>query len=181
MFFSIFKNIRRLLYLVLAVIIVFLLIKKPGVFVGSDDKSEILTVTRVIDGDTFLLSNNERVRLIGVDTPEKHQSKKLERDAERSQKDKKTIQKLGEEASDFAKKIIEGKRVRLERDQYSAPKDKYSRLLRYVYLEDGTLINALLIKEGYANAYTQFKFEKEEEFKKLEREARLNKRGLWKQ
>ena len=134
-----------------------------------------------MDGDTFLLDTKERVRLIGIDTPEKYYSKKLERDSERSKKDKSVIQKLGKEASDFVKNLVEGKKVILKTDKYSDKRDKDNRLLRYVYLEDGTCINAKIIESGYANAYTQFKFERADEFRQLEKEARINNRGLWKE
>ena len=196
MILKLFRNIRRLLYLVLAIIVVLLVLNKNKInfweVIGrittnesistskNASTSESVTVTRVVDGDTFVLSTNERVRLIGVDTPEKFNSSKLKKDAERSQKDIKTIQKLGEESSNYAKKMVEGKKVILKTDKYSAEKDRYGRLLRYVYLEDGTCINSKIIEEGYGNAYTSFKFEKMDEYRQLEREARTNNRGLWK-
>ena len=84
--------------------------------------------TRVVDGDTIILSTKERVRLIGVDTPEtKHPNKPVEQ--------------YGKEASAFTTRIVEGKKVTLEYDQEK--RDKYGRLLAYVYLEDGTFRLAL--------------------------------------
>jgi len=122
------------------------------------------TCTEVIDGDTIVLNNTEKVRLIGVDTPEtKHPQKPVEY--------------FGKEASAFTKKILEGKTVRVEYDQEA--KDKYGRTLAYVYLEDGTFLNAEIIKQGYGHAYTKFPFKYLEEFRQYEREARENKRGLW--
>lgn len=180
MFFGIFKNIRRLLYLILAFIVLYLVFKKNDLnFFGTD--TQTYTVIRVVDGDTFILNNKERVRLIGVDTPEKYVSNKLYRDIERTKKDRETLQTLGKQASEFVRKLVEGKKVTLQKDKYSSDRDKYNRLLRYVYLEDGTCINAKIIESGYANAYTQFKFEKEDEFRRLEKEARENNRGLWKE
>jgi micrococcal nuclease len=109
-------------------------------------------VKRVIDGDTLLLSNGERVRLIGVDTPEtKHPQKPVQ---------------------------YFGKEVRLEYDWQR--RDKYGRLLAYVYLMDGTFLNAEIIKQGYGFAYTRFPFKYLEEFRRYEKEARENGRGLWK-
>ena len=126
-------------------------------------------VERVVDGDTLLLQSGERVRLIGVDTPEtKHPSK--------------PVQYFGKEASAFTRRIVERKRVRLEFDQANAArghKDRYGRTLAYVFLEDGTLLNAEIIKQGYGHAYTQFPFSHLEEFRQLEREAREQGRGLW--
>jgi micrococcal nuclease len=125
----------------------------------------VVRVKRVIDGDTILLANGERVRLIGVDTPEtKHPQKPVER--------------FGKEAYLFTKKMVEGKEVRLEYDWKR--RDKYGRLLAYAYLMDGTFLNAEIIKQGYGFAYTKYPFKYLEEFRKHEREARESKRGLWK-
>jgi micrococcal nuclease len=187
MIFTLFKYIRRLLYLALTIIIIFATIKKykseiPLGISGNtaNTTGENFVVTHVVDGDTFVLDTKERVRLIGVDTPEKFISSKLKKDAERSKKDIKTIQKLGEQSSSYVRKMVEGKKVILKTDKYSAKQDKYGRLLRYVYLEDGTCINSKIIEDGYGNAYTSFKFEKMDEYRQLEREARTNNRGLWK-
>jgi micrococcal nuclease len=123
--------------------------------------------TRVIDGDTIIVNidgKEERVRLIGMDTPETvHPSKPVEY--------------FGKEASEFTKRMVEGKRVRLEFDWQR--RDKYGRLLAYVYLKDGTFLNAEIIKQGYGFAYTRFPFKYLEEFRQYEREARENGRGLW--
>jgi micrococcal nuclease len=74
--------------------------------------------------------------------------------------------------------MIEGKKVRLEFDQ--TRKDRYGRTLAYVYLEDGTSLNAEIVKQGFGFAYTRFPFRYMEEFRKYEREAREAGRGLWK-
>lgn len=125
---------------------------------------ELRTVARVIDGDTIQMEGGERVRLIGVDTPETvHPSKPVER--------------FGKEASDFTRRTVEGKKVRLEYDQER--KDKYGRTLAYVYLEDGTFLNAEIIKQGYGFAYTRFPFKYLEEFRNYERQARERGVGLW--
>ncbi|MBN1574511.1 MAG: thermonuclease family protein, partial [Deltaproteobacteria bacterium] len=124
----------------------------------------IRTCTRVIDGDTIVLDGGERVRLIGVDTPETvHPTK--------------PVQKFGVEASDFTKWLVEGKRVTLEYDQDR--KDKYGRTLAYVYLENGTMVNAEIIRRGYGFAYTKYPFKYMEEFRQYERDARETGRGLW--
>ncbi len=125
--------------------------------------------TRVVDGDTIIVKiegKKERVRLIGVDTPEtKHP--------------KKPVQYFGKEASAFTKRMVEGKKVRLEYDWQK--RDRYGRLLAYVYLKDGTFLNAEIIKQGYGFAYTRFSFKYLDEFRQYEREARENNRGLWKE
>jgi micrococcal nuclease len=151
----------------------------PKLSEHDQKQKETRYVQRVVDGDTFVLENGERVRMLGIDTPEKHQSSKLDADAERTGKDKKTIQKLGELASIYCKKLIEGKKVILIPEPNHEDKDKYGRLLRYVYLGDGTFVNKKLIEDGYANAYRRFELSKLDEFIKAEKDARENKRGLW--
>ena len=126
--------------------------------------SQILICARVIDGDTIVLSNGDKVRLIGVDTPEtKHPQKPVEY--------------YGKEATAFTKKMVGGKVVKLKYDVQR--RDKYGRLLAYVYLMDGTFLNAEIIKQGYGHAYTRLPFKYMEEFRQYEKEAREAKRGLW--
>ena len=137
-----------------------------------------ILVKRVIDGDTLQLENGERVRLIGIDTPEMHASDKLYRDSQRSQEDIRTIQELGRRAYQFTKSLVEGKRVNLELGVEK--RDKYGRLLAYVYLQDGTFINARIIEEGFASLMTISPNVKYADlFLKLYQEARANNRGLW--
>ncbi len=123
--------------------------------------------TRVVDGDTIVVDiggKEEKIRLLGVDTPETvHPSKPVEY--------------FGKEASAFTKQMVEGKRVRLEYDWQK--RDKYGRLLAYVYLEDGTFLNAEIIKQGYGFAYTNYPFRYLDEFREYQRCAQENKLGLW--
>lgn len=150
-----------------------------GSVVSENENREPALVKRVVDGDTFLLSNGERVRLLGIDTPEKFESNKLDKDAEISGQDKKTIQKLGQLASDYVKNLVEGKKVYLEREPNYEDKDRYNRLLRWIYLEDGTFLNGKIVKDGYAQVYEKFPVSKLEELRKYQKEARENNRGLW--
>jgi len=145
---------------------------------GEENDYSDIYVKRVVDGDTLLLANGERVRLIGIDTPEIHESRKLKKDSERSNQDKSTIKKLGMRSFDFTKKLVEGKRVSLEFDAERF--DRYKRILAYVYLKDGTFVNAEIVKQGYASLLTippNVKYA--DLFLKLYQEARENKRGLW--
>ncbi len=148
-------------------------------FGKSYNYSDIL-VERAVDGDTLKLESGERVRLIGIDTPEMHESNKLYKDSQRSGENVATIQKLGRRAYEFTKKLVEGQRVSLEFDVEKY--DKYDRLLAYVYLKkDGTFVNAEIIKQGYASLMTIPPNAKYANlFLKLYQEARNNKRGLWK-
>ena len=121
-------------------------------------------VERVVDGDTIVVRDVGRVRLIGVDTPETvHPGRPVEF--------------FGKEASAFTKRLVDGKRVRLEYDQQRT--DRYGRTLAYVHLPDGTFVNAEIIRRGYGHAYTRFPFKYLERFRGLERDARRAGRGLW--
>jgi len=128
------------------------------------------TVTHVVDGDTIVLENGEVVRLLGIDAPEiKHTTK--------------AGVEMGKEAAAFTRKLVEGKKVRLEFDLSNSTtnhKDSWKRTLAYVFLSDGTFVNAELVKQGYAFIIPGFVHKYQKEFERLEREARENKRGLWK-
>ncbi len=139
-------------------------------------------VVRVIDGDTIQvrLSNarTERVRLIGIDTPEVYESEKLERDSRESGRSREEIQALGRLASEFTKRYLDGENVGLELDAQT--RDLYGRLLAYVWLPDGTLFNMVIMREGYAQILTippNVKYA--DLFLACQREAREKMRGLW--
>lgn len=125
-------------------------------------------VTSVADGDTIEVDMNgtrERVRMIGVDTPETH-------------KPNTPVQCYGPEASDFTKKLLTNQSVRLEADPLNDNRDRYDRLLRYVYFHD-TLVNKQLIEQGYGFAYISFPFSKKVEFMQAQFTASGKKIGLW--
>ncbi len=146
-------------------------------FGKKQDYNNIL-VKRVIDGDTIELADGERVRLIGIDTPEAYYSAKLERDSKRTGRDIETIISMGKKASAITKTLVEGKKVRLEFD--AEKRDRYGRLLAYVYLPDGAMLNAELVKNGYAQVYTftpNVKYA--DKFIRLQRYARDNNLGFW--
>ncbi len=133
-------------------------------------KEGYVRVTRIVDGDTIVVMENgkeEKVRLIGVDTPETVDSRRK-------------VQCFGKEASQKTKDTLLDKEVLLKKDPTQTDKDKYGRLLRYVYLSDGTLFNKELIKEGYAHEYTyRIPYVYQTKFKLAQKEAEENKRGLW--
>ncbi len=123
--------------------------------------------TDIADGDTVFVKINNRdetVRLIGVNTPEidgKYVNEEY----------------FGKEASQFTKKLVKRKKVRLEYD--IEKRDKYNRLLAYVYLPDGKMLNRILVKKGYAKAYKFFKYKMKKEFIRLEKAAKVECLGLW--
>lgn len=125
---------------------------------------EGVLVKRVVDGDTIELETGQKLRYIGINTPETvHPTKPVEC--------------FGHEAAAKNKELVEGKRVRLEKDVSET--DKYGRLLRYVYLNN-TFINDYLVRQGYAHASTfppDVKYQ--DQFTQAEREARQNNMGLW--
>ncbi|PIQ87777.1 MAG: nuclease [Candidatus Omnitrophica bacterium CG11_big_fil_rev_8_21_14_0_20_43_6] len=124
------------------------------------------------------MENNERVRLIGIDTPEIHESSKLNRDAQRSGQDLAVIKRMGNRSYEFTKALVEGKRVKLEFDVERF--DKYKRILAYVYLADGTFVNAKIVEQGYASLLTYAPNVRYADlFTELYRQSRENRRGLW--
>lgn len=127
-------------------------------------------VNSVVDGDTIkVLIENEikTVRLIGIDSPETSYPKN-------------TVECFGEEASLKLKELVNGKKVLLQKDDTQDDLDKYGRLLRYVYLEDGTSINKFLVEKGYAREYTYLlPYLFQEEFKEAENWAKENSLGIW--
>ena len=126
-------------------------------------------VVHVLDGDTIEVDLNgqiERIRLIGIDAPE---IAHLEKEAEC----------FGDEATQKAKELLADENVFLVSDPLCSDKDQYDRLLRYVYLEDGTLINQFLIEEGYALNYAYKPFQLMEQFDSLEKQAKQVHLGLW--
>ena len=122
-------------------------------------------MTRVVDGDTIRIGD-ERIRLIGVDTPE-------------SVKPGTPVECFAKRASAFTRRFVLGKRVRLELDVEE--RDRYGRLLAYVRrADDKAFLNAALVREGYASVLTvppNVKYA--ERFLALQRRARAEGRGLW--
>lgn len=124
----------------------------------------LVKVLRVIDGDTIEIEGGERVRYIGIDTPETVDPRK-------------PVQCFGVEASKKNKETVENKMVRLEKD--ITDRDKYNRLLRYVWLGD-IFVNLELVRQGFAHSYSYPPDVKYQDlFVKAQEEAREAKRGLW--
>jgi len=150
--------------------------KGPGFCARPSGKTEEATayyaVKKVVDGDTFWIDDGSekglKIRLIGVDAPEPRNN------------GKKMKGYFGTESSDYLTRLIGGKKVRLEYD--AGRYDQYGRTLAYVYLEDGTFVNADLVKNGYATVMTtppNVKYA--DTFVQLAARARKQKKGLWKE
>jgi micrococcal nuclease len=130
----------------------------------SLDNAQALTCTGVANGNTIVLSNGEKVRLIGVAIPS---TKQLNKSAEYIRK----------ETSAFTKQMVEGKEIKLEHDQQE--RDNQGQSLAYVFLLDGTFLNAEVIKQGYGRVDASLPFKYLNEFHNYQKEAQQAKSGLW--
>jgi len=142
------------------------------------------TVTRIVDGDTLKISYNgqeESIRLIGIDTPESRINKKTKKDAKRGGKDIKTIIAMGKRAAEYVKSLVkQGDLITIELDVQE--RDRYGRLLGYVYLSNGKMLNEEIVKAGYAVIMTippDVKYK--DRFLTAYQDAKDGKRGLWKE
>ena len=128
-------------------------------------QGEWIKVVQAVDGDTVVLINGDRLRYIGIDTPEKFDPRK-------------PVQCFAAEASERNKQLVEGKMIKFYKDVNEY--DIYGRWLGFVYLEDGTFVNEELVKQGYAFAYHYVPdISKSEIFNAAQTYARENKLGLW--
>lgn len=125
-------------------------------------------VERIVDGDTIRVTldgQSEPVRYIGIDTPETRHPRR-------------GVEPYGPEATEANRRLVEGRTVRLVLDVQE--RDRYGRVLAYVYLPDGTFVNAELVEQGYAQVMTvPPNVRHQQRYLRLEREARQAGRGLW--
>ncbi len=196
---------RRLLFVFLSVLAsacLYLFPSETSQSVKQDKiqvaNSETLVVQRVVDGDTLILSNGEKARLTGIDTPESHANAKAYKDSQRSGQDIKEISRQGKEATEFVRHLAQGKTIRVEYDVQK--RDRYGRLLIYAYdidtlkkdskakISDGLVVsadreiflNGSIIRSGYAVPLTiPPNVKHAETFQELYSEARSQGRGLW--
>jgi len=130
----------------------------------------VVRVTRVVDADTIMVDlwgTPTKVRFIGADTPETVDPRR-------------PVGCYGPEASAFVKAQLVGKIVKLTPSTFGDARDVYGRLLAYIWIGDGfrELFNETLLQKGYARA-TKFSHDLKREFKRIEREAQAEGRGLW--
>ena len=167
-------GIRKISWPTLVVVVFILLGQQWGWFDQAsqtivDVQPGFFRVTKFDDGDTVSVDMNgvnETIRFIGVDTPETHDPRKA-------------VQCFGYAAAAYTKNLIGENPVRLAADPLNTNRDRYNRLLRYVYLPNGRLVNAEIIKAGYGFAYTSFPMQKADEFRAYQKEARAQGKGLW--
>jgi len=146
---------------------------------GSDQQryhGRVFAVVKVVDGDTLDLDvadaksgkDTTRVRLWGVDTPEtKHP--------------RHGAMYFGAEASEFARRLALGKQVTVKLEPFEKSRGKYGRLLAYIHLPDGKILNEELLSGGYAYADERFRHVMKGRYLQLQKEAQREKRGLWRE
>ncbi len=134
---------------------------------------KIFNVINVVDGDTIDINvpdgqyEKTRIRLWGIDTPE-------------TKNEKTGVMYFGPEAAKFTKKLTMGKNVTVYLDAGNNTRDKYGRLLAYVKLHDGSILNEVLLSEGLAYADLRFRHGFYNKYKQLQAAAKSQKNGLWK-
>jgi micrococcal nuclease len=137
---------------------------RPSIERSLGLNEQVAAVVRIVDGDTVVLSDGRFVRYLGIDTPEMTASGEHTRD-------------LARRATEANRKMVEGRKVRLEFD--SVRKDKYGRTLAYVYC-DGKCVNAELVAQGFARAeFFRDNRRHLDEFKRIEAEAKSKRLGIW--
>ncbi len=136
----------------------------------SENPKITARIIRVVDGDTVSLEiegKNETIRIIGINTPETADPRK-------------PVECFGQEASARAQSLLVNQSVTLEADATQGERDKYDRLLRYVFLPDGSDFGKQMISEGYAYEYTySTPYKYQQDYKTSQSEAETAKRGLW--
>ncbi len=177
------RQLARRVALILAaaaVVLAMALADRGGLFgrpVGADAElyhGRRFTVVHVVDGDTFDVDHPDavrgepatRVRLLGVDTPE-------------TKRRNTPVQHFGPEATEFTRRRVDGRVVRLELAGDGRTRGDYKRLLAYAFTEDGRMLNLALVREGYAYADPRWEHPRRLEFRQAMAAARTERRGLW--
>lgn len=138
---------------------------------GASTSTELYPVTQVVDGDTLkvqLGDKKETVRVVGINTPETVDPRK-------------SVECFGKEASNRAKELLMGQTVRLESDSTQSDRDRYGRLLRFVFLANGDDVGKQLIEEGFAqeSLYSNTPHKYRQSYLEAQERAQAEKRGLW--
>ena len=141
-------------------------IKTDSAKIAQTQNKKLYQILEVVDGDTVKISEIGTLRLIGIDTPETKDPRKV-------------VQCFGKEASENAKKLLSGQKVWLEFDESKSKTDKYGRTLAYIFREDGYFYNLETVKNGFAHSYREYPHPKLDEFNLAEKQAREGKIGFW--
>lgn len=131
----------------------------------------------IYDGDTLQVEGVGRVRLLGIDTPETEDSPRDQFYRERFHLSPQTLRSIARQAKQYTLDQAKGRRVRLETDREQ--RDQYDRLLAYVFLPDGQMLNRQLLEKGLATVFRRFDFNRKAEFLAAEARARSAQLGLW--
>lgn len=168
---------KRLRITILAILVMFVISGCSALIPGSSKTLKMneemalkVKVIRVSDADTFtalIRGKEESVRLIGIDCPES-----VHPDESRNSEE-------GKKASQYVKTLIDDKKVWIETD--ASERDRYGRILAYAWLDENTMLNALLLEKGYARVMTvPPNVRYEDVFLKIQKQARKEQRGFWK-
>jgi len=145
--------------------------KSSGDVKLDTSQSGYYDVVSIADGDTITVNmegKKEKIRFIGVDTPEVYHGG-----------DTAPSECYADQAKEFVASGIDNKRVKLVADDKGSNRDKYGRLLRYVYTHDDRNLDELLVSEGYGFAVDGFAYSKKESFLNLMEQAKQSRKGLW--
>ena len=153
-------------------LLIFLLLCSPALAASNTGR-----VSWVYDGDTLKIDGIGKVRLLGIDTPEKEDSERDGYYRKHYQLAPATLRRITQQALHFNLDNVKGKRVQLRFDNET--NDRYGRILAYVYLPDGRMLNRLLLEKGLASVYRRFDFRHKQDFLQAEQQARKDRLGLW--
>lgn len=160
----------------LAVVVAFFLLPVFQQTAAAESATLTGKVVRVYDGDTIKVERAGKVRLIGIDAPEFKASSR-DRFYQRQNISSATLRRTARRAHSFNVERARGKRVRLTLDHQH--RDRYDRILAYVHLPDGRMLNRLLLEEGLASVYRRFSFRLKDDFLDVEARARARGVGMW--
>lgn len=148
-------------------------------FLATTVAAKTLTgrVEWIYDGDTIKVEKIGRVRLIGIDTPETKASSRDRFYRHDFNIKPKKLRKIARQAKQYNIRYVKGAKVRLKLDH--TKKDKYNRILAYVYLPDGKMLNLTLLKKGLATVFRRYDFAFKKKFLQAEKRARKKGLGLW--
>ena len=141
-------------------------------------------VVKVVDGDGLIVRNNltkveEEIRLYGIDAPELTPCRKLKQDESETQIAGALLMKMASESYDFMRSIIKpGDQVYILQETNNLM-DKYGRTLAYIELQDGKILNELMVEAGYAKAYNKIICSELPKYQQLSLNAKTNKKGLY--